>query len=103
MFKPNVGKTDRIIRVIAGLALLTLVFTVEGTARWFGLVGLVPLLTGIVGFCPAYTLCGCNTCGCCKGKSGEEGQGGGCCMTKNNDTTKPEDQSKGHCGCGHAH
>ena len=56
----NEGIADRIIRVIAGLALLSL--TVIGPQTLWGLVGLVPLLTGLVGVCPAYMLFGLRTC-----------------------------------------
>ena len=56
----NEGQLDRIIRVIAGLAIISLVFIGPKTPwAWFGLV---PLLTGLVGFCPAYALFGIRTC-----------------------------------------
>lgn len=58
----NVGGVDRALRIVAGLALLSLLFVLEGNARWWGLVGLVPLLTGLLRWCPAYTLIGFNTC-----------------------------------------
>jgi hypothetical protein len=60
--KANVGGIDRVLRIVAGLAILSLVFVLEGASRWWGLVGLVPLLTGVVGFCPAYPLLGISTC-----------------------------------------
>ncbi|MCG8381900.1 MAG: DUF2892 domain-containing protein [Gammaproteobacteria bacterium] len=56
----NEGSTDRIIRVIIGLALLSL--TVVGPQSPWGLIGLIPLITGLVGFCPLYKLFGLNTC-----------------------------------------
>ena len=56
----NEGGLDRVIRVIAGLGLMSLVFVGPQTA--WGWIGIVPLLTGIVGFCPAYRLIGLNTC-----------------------------------------
>ncbi len=56
----NEGTVDRAIRVIVGLALLSL--TVVGPHSLWGLVGLVPLATGIVGFCPLYRLVGLSTC-----------------------------------------
>jgi hypothetical protein len=59
----NVGNADRIVRILVGLALLSLFFLLEGNARWWGLVGFVPLLTGLVRWCPLYTLIGVNTCG----------------------------------------
>ena len=57
----NEGGVDRAIRVVAGLALLSLVFVGPQTA--WGWVGLVPLATGLIGWCPAYSLFGINTCG----------------------------------------
>lgn len=60
--KANVGGIDRILRIVAGLALLTLFFTAEGTLKYVGLVGVVPLLTGLARFCPLYTLLGLSTC-----------------------------------------
>lgn len=56
----NVGSIDRILRILAGLALLSLVFI--GPQTMWGLVGLVPLATGLFRFCPAYTLLGVSTC-----------------------------------------
>ncbi|MFO1016785.1 MAG: DUF2892 domain-containing protein [Hyphomonadaceae bacterium] len=57
----NEGVVDRVVRVLAGLAILSLVFIGPKTPwAWFGLV---PMLTGLVGFCPAYALLGLNTCG----------------------------------------
>jgi hypothetical protein len=57
----NVGKTDKILRIIAGLALLLL--GAIGVIGWWGLIGLVPLATGLLGWCPAYSLLGIKTCG----------------------------------------
>jgi len=59
----NVGNADRIIRIVVGLAILSLLFLLEGNARWFGLIGLVPLATGLTRWCPAYSVLGTNTCG----------------------------------------
>jgi hypothetical protein len=56
----NVGSLDRILRVVAGIALLSLVFV--GPQTPWGWIGIVPLLSGLVGFCPAYRLIGVNTC-----------------------------------------
>ncbi|VVM07911.1 hypothetical protein MAMC_01882 [Methylacidimicrobium cyclopophantes] len=59
----NEGKTERTIRVIAGLLLLVgLPVVLHGAAKWWGLVGLVPLLTGLSGYCPVWSLFGINTC-----------------------------------------
>lgn len=57
----NVGGVDRILRIVVGLALISLVFI--GPKTMWGLVGLVPLATGLFRFCPAYGLFGLNTCG----------------------------------------
>lgn len=57
----NEGNLDRALRVVAGVALLSLVFVGPQTA--WGWVGLVPLVTGLVGTCPVYSLFGINTCG----------------------------------------
>lgn len=83
--KQNIGKTDRIVRIIAGLALLSLLFILEGSARWIGLIGLVPLATAAMGFCPLYCPFGINT-SCCS-KNSEMGEkkaccGGGSCETE---------------------
>lgn len=56
----NVSKMDRLIRIIGGAAVLSLVFI--GPKTPWGYVGLVPLLTGIAGFCPAYLLIGKKSC-----------------------------------------
>ena len=56
----NEGKLDRIIRVILGLVLLSLIVT--GPQTMWGLVGIIPLMTGLVGFCPLYKLLGLKTC-----------------------------------------
>lgn len=58
----NVGGIDRILRIVVGLALLSLLVLLEGNARWWGLIGLVPLGTALLRWCPAYTLIGVNTC-----------------------------------------
>ena len=49
----NVGTIDRIFRIVLGIALLTFALAGEGTA-WWGWLGLIPLATGIVGYCPLY-------------------------------------------------
>lgn len=56
----NIGTIDRVLRIIVGLALLSLVFI--GPQTMWGLVGLIPLATGLFRFCPAYTILGVNTC-----------------------------------------
>jgi hypothetical protein len=57
----NVGDSDRIIRIIAGVFILGAFFVLEGNARWLALVGFIPLVTGLVRWCPAYTLLGLST------------------------------------------
>lgn len=56
----NEGTVDRILRVVAGLILIALAAT--GTIGLWGYIGVVPLLTGAVGFCPLYSVLGINTC-----------------------------------------
>lgn len=60
--RSNVGSIDRTLRILAGIALLALVMVLEGNARWLGLIGIVPLATGLFGYCPAYALFGLSTC-----------------------------------------
>lgn len=63
----NIGSTDSIIRIIIGLILLSLVFI--GPKSLWGLIGLVPLLTGIFRYCPLYPVLGINTCKKCTEKN----------------------------------
>ncbi|ACH82382.1 MULTISPECIES: YgaP family membrane protein [Acidithiobacillus] len=56
----NEGMPDRLIRVIVGIIVIALVFV--GPKTPWGWLGLVPLITGLVGWCPAYTLLGIRTC-----------------------------------------
>ena len=58
----NVGNTDRMVRIVGGLLLLSLILLLEGPMRWVGLIGLAPLVTGLVRWCPAYAVFGANTC-----------------------------------------
>jgi len=60
--KANVGSLDRALRVVIGLALLALFVFAEAPLRWWGLIGVVPLLTAALGFCPLYALLGVSTC-----------------------------------------
>jgi len=55
----NEGALDRVVRVVVGLGILSL--TVLGPQTWWGLLGLVPLLTGLVGYCPVYGVLGLHT------------------------------------------
>ncbi len=56
----NVGGVDRIIRILAGIALIALAAT--GKIGLWGYIGIVPLLTGLARRCPAYSLFGLRTC-----------------------------------------
>lgn len=58
--KVNEGTIDRALRVIAGLVLIGL--AAAGTIGVWGYIGVVPLLTGLVGVCPAYAIFGIRTC-----------------------------------------
>jgi hypothetical protein len=58
--KVNEGTIDRVLRVIVGLVLIGL--TISGTVGVWGWIGVVPLLTGLVGICPAYSIFGLSTC-----------------------------------------
>ena len=58
--RTNIGTVDRALRVVIGLVLLALVFV--GPQTPWGFIGLVPLLTALVGFCPAYRIVGLSTC-----------------------------------------
>jgi len=57
----NVGSTDKVIRVIIGLGLLSLMFVLKGDIRWVGLIGVVPILTALTGWCPGYAIFGLKT------------------------------------------
>lgn len=60
----NVGSVDRGLRIIVGIALLA--FALMGPAeiawKWVGWIGVVPILTALIGWCPAYTILGIRTC-----------------------------------------
>ncbi len=64
MFKTNEGTVDRALRVIVGLALLAWYFMGSGDGIWHTakLIGIVPLVTGLLGSCPLYTIFGVSTC-----------------------------------------
>ncbi len=56
----NVGAIDRILRIVVGLILIAMVFV--GPQTSWGWIGVIPLLTALIGFCPAYRLIGLSTC-----------------------------------------
>ncbi len=60
MITRNIGKLDKTLRIVVGLALIVLALT--QTIGWWGLVGIVPLATALVNFCPLYRLVGIRTC-----------------------------------------
>ena len=84
--KQNVGKIDRIVRIVAGLGLLSLLFVLDGDARWIGLLGALPLASAITGVCCLYIPLGINTHCCRKNADGTEKKsaccGGGCSTEK---------------------
>lgn len=64
--KANIGGIDRILRIVLGIVLIALAAT--GVVGWWGWLGVVPLATGLVRFCPLYPLLGMNTCPLEQGK-----------------------------------
>lgn len=60
MFTTNVGNIDRLFRIVLGLILISLVFVGPQTA--WGWLGIIPLATGLLKTCPAYSIFGLNTC-----------------------------------------
>ena len=58
--KCNVGTTERVIRVVLGVGLIAIVFV--GPQTPYGWIGVIPLVTGLIGFCPAWFGLGVNTC-----------------------------------------
>jgi hypothetical protein len=58
--KPNVGGVDRILRFVVGIVLVALAAT--GTIGAWGYIGIVPIVTAALGWCPAYLPCGISTC-----------------------------------------
>lgn len=58
----NIGNIERVIRIVGGLGLLSLLYFLDGNARWLGLIGLMPITTAAFGYCPPYAWMGINTC-----------------------------------------
>lgn len=58
----NVGRIDKVIRIIVGLSLLSLLYFMNGNLKYLGLIGLVPILTATVSYCPLYSIFGIKTC-----------------------------------------
>lgn len=61
----NIGPVDRMIRILIGVALL-MAFFLEGNVRYLYLIGLIPLATAVINWCPLYSLLGIKTCECKK-------------------------------------
>jgi len=59
--KKNVGNTDKWIRIVLGIVLLSLILIIQNNWRWLGLIGLIPLATAFLNFCPIYALLGIST------------------------------------------
>lgn len=77
--KKNIGPADRKARFLIGAALLSLLFILDGSMRYIGLIGLIPLATAWMQYCPLYCPLGMNTCGTGGGaKEGKSCCGGGC-------------------------
>ena len=58
--KANVGGIDRVLRIVVGLTLIAMAIT--GAVGAWGWIGVVPLATGVIGWCPAYLLFGLSSC-----------------------------------------
>jgi hypothetical protein len=80
--KPNVGAADRVIRVILGIAIIVWGIMAK---NWWGVIGLLPLLTGIIGWCGLYQVMGKMSCPFSKkddGQKDDKPKSGGCCCGK---------------------
>lgn len=63
MFTKNIGSIDRLLRIVVGIVLLALFFLYpDASWRYFTLIGVVPLLTGLLSSCPLYSIFGISTC-----------------------------------------
>lgn len=62
--KKNIGSVERIIRIVAGIGIISLAFV--GPKSAWAYLGLIPLATGLIGWCPPYALFGISTCKECK-------------------------------------
>lgn len=59
--KKNIGRVDKWIRIVLGIVLLGLIFIIQSDWRWLGLIGIIPLATALINFCPLYSLFGIST------------------------------------------
>ena len=63
MLKKNVGTVDRVLRIILGIVLIALWFTYrDASYGWLFLLGIIPLVTGLISSCPLYSILGLSTC-----------------------------------------
>ena len=61
--RKNVGHPiDKAIRIVIGIVLLSLIFILQGDIRWVGLIGIIPIVTAAIGWCPGWAVLGINTC-----------------------------------------
>ncbi|MFD1511442.1 YgaP family membrane protein [Lacimonas salitolerans] len=58
----NIGNFERILRIVVGLALIAMFFLNDSAYSWLYLLGIIPLATGVIGWCPPYQWLGINTC-----------------------------------------
>lgn len=70
--KPNIGTIDRIFRLVLGISMIAYGII---NKNWIGAIGIIPLFTGLIRWCPLYCPIGMSTIG----KSGKCGDGKGCC------------------------
>ncbi len=75
VMKKNIGSIERIIRVVVGAAIVSLAFV--GPQTPWAYLGIIPILTGIVGWCPPYSLLGISTCS----RRDQEAGTGSCCSS----------------------
>ena len=88
--KQNIGTKDKLLRIVIGIFLVLVGLSLDGSVRWIGVLGLVPLVSAAFGICPAYSLLKVNTLGCC---------GGGSCGTSSGEEKKKEGGCCGGGGC----
>ena len=58
----NIGSIDRVLRIVLGIGLLSMLVFVDGPSKFWGLIGIVPLATAAMRFCPLYAVLGVRTC-----------------------------------------
>ncbi len=60
--KKNLGKADKVVRLLIALTVFSLFFLLDGNLRYLAVIGFVPLLTALVSICPLYSIFGISTC-----------------------------------------